>query len=127
MEAGGFRVEEADDDENESVLRAVRRGIVTTVTCTDRVPDQRLFRRARLTADLELPPADLHAIKEAVQAQIGEPDAMHLGTLLVFDGGVTVQWVVDRVMEWDDMTWSSRKAARRRKKAGRLRKDARVH
>lgn len=123
MEVCGFKVEEASDDEDAPVLRAVRRGIVTSITCDDRVPDQRLFQRAILTTDLDLPPEDFGAITEAVRAQIGEPEAMHLGTSLVFDGGVTVQ----RILDWDAMTWTSRREARRRTKGVIVRKDGKVH
>jgi hypothetical protein len=123
----GFRVAVVDDDEDAPVLRAVRRGIVTTISCADRVPDQHLFRSAVLTSGIDVPPDDVRAARDAAHVPLNEPDAMQLAATLVFDGGVTVDWVVQRIQDWDGATWSSRKDALRRRKPRSVRKDVRVH
>jgi hypothetical protein len=123
-----FRVEPIDDAEDAPVLRAVRRGIVTTVTCVDRVADQHLFQRAMLISDTEMSPEHARAAREAVEeAAGGPPESMQLGTTLVFEGGVTVAWVVRRLQEWDAMTWACRKDARRRRSALVKRQTGLVH
>jgi hypothetical protein len=124
----GFSVEQFNDDEDAPALRAVRRGIVTTITCADRVPDQHLFQRAILTSVVEVPPEDARAAREAVERATGaQPDSMEVGTTLVFEGGVTVGWVMRRIQDWDDMTWSCRKDARRRRNARAKRQVGPVH
>ena len=116
MTSCGFQVSEIGEDENAPVLRAVRRGIVTTVSCVERVPDQHLFQRAMLTTDTELPPGPASAAREAIElAAGGPPESMQLGTTLVFEGGVTVEWVALRLQEWDALTRVCRADARRRR------------
>lgn len=124
----GFHVEVADNDEDAPVLRAVRRGITTSIHCADRVPDQHLFRQVMLTSDVELPPGSAGAAADAVaRAAGGPPDSMQLGKTLTFNGGVTVAWLMQRIQEWDAMTWSCRKEARRRGAGVRRRPRKTVH
>jgi len=124
----GFKVQEVDGDEDVPVLRAVRRGITTSINPIDKVEDQQLFRRMVLTADIEVPPEGLNAAREAVvQAAGGPPDSVQVGTTLTFAGGVTVEWLVMRVQEWDQMTWRCRRDTRRRKAIPAAAKDATVH
>jgi hypothetical protein len=114
--ACGFRVAAVDDGEDAPVLRAVRRGIETRVVCVDRVRDERLYQRVMLTSDVEAAPAAAEGALDAMaQATGGLPDSMQLGTTLIFEGGVTIGWVVRRLHEWNEMTRSCRQNARRRR------------
>jgi hypothetical protein len=108
-----------DSDDERPVIKAVRRGITTTVTCMGALPDQRLYTAATLTAGAYMPPADLRAVRRVLDAAIGPPDSLEFGTTLVFEGGVTVEWLVGRIQAWDDMTWAWRKEARRKEREAR--------
>ncbi len=119
FEACQFRAELVDDDDDRPVIRAVRRGITTTVTCREALPDQRLYTAATFTAGAYMPPADLRGARRAIEAAIGPPESMEFGTTLVFEGGVTVDWLVGRLQAWDDMTWGWRKEARRKERTAR--------
>jgi hypothetical protein len=79
----GFEATLVDDGDDAPVIGAVRAGIQTRITFADRVPDEWLFLRAVLTCD------DGAARREMA---------------LLFDGGVTVEWVVRRLEDWDAMT-----------------------
>jgi hypothetical protein len=43
------------------------------------------------------------------------------------DGGVTIGWLVRRIQDWDEMTWSPRKDARRKRKPAGQRRGKTVH
>jgi hypothetical protein len=79
----GFAASLVDDREDAPVIRAVRAGVQTMVTFADRVADEWLFLRAVLTSDGATPPREM---------------------ALLFDGGVTVEWVVRRLEDWEGMT-----------------------
>ena len=55
-----------------------------------------------------MPPDIAAAVTDAAAAVIdGAPNVIRLGTTLMFDGGVTVGWVVRRLEDWDAMMRSS--------------------
>jgi hypothetical protein len=120
FEACQFSAKVIDDDDDEPVVRVVRRGITTTITCTGALPDQRLYTAATLTASPDMPSGDFRAIRRLVDDAIGPAERVSFGTTLVFDGGVTVDWLVARIQAWDAMTWSWRKEARRKARAARM-------
>ena len=108
LEACDFRITAMDGDDDAPIIRAARRGIETTITCVERVDDEHLYRHALLTADVEVPPDIAAAVTDAAAAVIdGAPNVIRLGTTLMFDGGVTVGWVVRRLEDWEAMMQSS--------------------
>jgi hypothetical protein len=124
--ACGFEVVEIEGDDDLPVLRAMRRGITTYVHMVDRLPGEYLFQRAVLSAEVEVSPAQVRAASE-LNLDIGgeQPAALQVGTTLIFQGGVTASWIEDRINEWDVMTWSTQRDARRaRRRSVRRKKSA---
>lgn len=95
-----FFVEPRVDAPERPLLTARRRGITTTIACIGRVPDQRLYRAAVLTARVQ---GSAHEHTAATEFE----------TTMVFDGGVTLDWVMRRIQEWDGATWACRQESRR--------------
>jgi hypothetical protein len=114
----GFRVEEAVDDEGADtpLIRCRKRGAYTLVEFDEQVGDDNLFRRIRFSADIELPEAQRNRMKlEAPEA--GEPVAT-VSVVHALGGGVTVDWLIERIREWDDTLAAHRRELRRVAKAG---------
>ena len=126
LDACGFAAEVVDADESAPAIHAVRRGIRTTLVCTDRVDDEDVFHTAMLTSDVEVSPELADEVRAATAPimQRATHTVMTLGTTLMFDGGVTVEWVMQRLGEWDAMTWEARKTSRKGKRA---KADEKVH
>jgi hypothetical protein len=117
-----------DGDDDTPIIRVSRRGIETTITCVERVEDEHLYRHALLTADVEVPPEIAAAVTEAAAPVVeGAPNVIKLGTSLMFDGGVTVGWVVRRLEDWDAMMRSSQTTVRPRVGAKARKPSRRVH
>jgi hypothetical protein len=125
----GFAAEVVDDNERAPVIHAVRRGTETRVVCTHRVEDERLFQTALLTSEVEVSPELADEVRDAAAPIVRQEDlpVMTLGTTLMFDGGVTVAWVMQRLRDWDAMTWEARKTSRKRPGEGRRRTNDKVH
>jgi hypothetical protein len=128
LEACEFRITAMDGDEDAPVIRATRRGIETTITCVERVDDEHLYRHALLTADVEVPAEIAAAVTEAAVPVIdGAAGVIRLGTTMMFDGGVTVGWVVRRLEDWDAMMASSQTTVGPRAGVKARRPSKRVH
>jgi hypothetical protein len=110
--ASGYRAEIVPDEDGEPEIRASRRGIQTSVVCTDCVDDDEgVFRKALLTTDVKPPAADVAAVRRVAAPLLRRADhaVMTLGTTLTFGGGVTVEWVMERLHEWDATTRNARR------------------
>jgi hypothetical protein len=111
FEACGYKAAVVSDEDDQPEIHASLRGIRTTVVCTDAVDDEGVFRKALLTSDVEPPAADVAAVRKAAAPLLRRADRtiMTLGTTLMFGGGVTVEWVMERLREWDEMTRKARR------------------
>ena len=87
----------------------------TVVAFGEPVPDEDLYGSAMLSCELQVRPEDLAHLPD-VRAEAGEPaPVVAVSTVLLFKGGVTLDWVVNRIVEWDAMIASrSHKSKRRR-------------
>ena len=128
--AHGNALKSDRDDEDRPVITLMTRGVLTTVTFGDRVPDQHLFRTAVVSC--ELPPGDEHAAEmQELRERLG-PD-VHVERarremLLQFDGGVTAEWLSRRVVQWTAMIVEVQRQLRRaRRKRAALLPAGNVH
>lgn len=113
--ASGFKVDKwvSDDDEEEERLRCRKYGTTTMVRFDEPSEQEGLYHRAFLEADLEVPPDEADRLREA-EGRTGEP-VLEISTMLVFLGGVTAEWIVERLLEWDAMLKAHRRSVPRRK------------
>ena len=100
----GFRVEEAVDDDDEpvvpSVLRCRKRGLTTVVELHDHAEDD-TYGRMHLSAEIPLSRAQ---VSEMRRRDDQPPDAVPIAEVTVmhsFIGGVTLEWLIARIQEWD--------------------------
>lgn len=113
----GYRVREPLVNEAEEeplpMLDCRKRGISTIVQFGDQVGDENLYARVRLQADVDLPEEERQRLKMAPDApENGEP-VLTVSVVHPFSGGVTLQWLIERIREWDAMLAEHRRAARR--------------
>jgi hypothetical protein len=78
------------------------------------VGDENLFRRIRLSADLELPEAER---RQAGEVPEGAEPVATVSVVHAFGGGVTVEWLVERMREWDEVLAAHRRELRQRRTA----------
>ena len=99
------------------------------LVCTDHVGDEDLFHPVMLNSDVDVSPELADEVRPATLPTVQQTEAtvMTLGTTLMFDGGVTVEWVMQRLREWDAMTWEARKTSRKRKGAKGAKTGEKVH
>jgi len=112
----GFRVEEAvheDDEEAPPALRCRRRGRYTLVEFDEQVGDENLYRRVRFAADLELPEEERRPMKDHHEVPEGAKPVATVSVVHAFGGGVTLDWLVERIQEWDDALAGRRREVRR--------------
>jgi hypothetical protein len=122
FEACGFKTATASDDVDAPDFQASRRGLRTSVACTDSVDDDDVYRTAMLTSDVEPAAVDVAGVRKAAGRLLEGADhtIMTLGTTLTFGGGVTAVWVMERLNEWDAMTRAATKQnAPKRRRTGR--------
>jgi hypothetical protein len=121
----GFVVEEPVDEADDgatAVIRCRKGRSCTMVDFDERVEDENVYRRIRLSADVALPAAERARLKAAPGAPEGAEPYATVSVVLPFGGGVTIPWLIERIHEWDAMLAGERRAARRRVKqvAGEL-------
>jgi hypothetical protein len=111
-----FRVEEpadADSGEPAAVIRCRKRGLYTLVEFDERVKDENLYRRVRFSADVPLPEEERARLKRAQGAPPEAEATLTLRVVLPFGGGVTLDWLVQRIQEWEAVLMEHRRTARR--------------
>jgi len=118
----GFRVEEAvpdnnEDDDSPPLIRCRKRGTDTVVQFDDRVEDDNLYRRIRLAADVEIPSEERARLKSDAAAPEGGEPVLTVSVVHAFDGGVTLEWLMARITEWDATLAEHRRLTRRANKA----------
>lgn len=112
----GFAVEEALGENDEPVVPAVircrKRAIETVVHLYD-LFDDASYGRMELTAEFPLSTSAAAAIPRPEEAP---PDAVPVAvasSIHTFTGGVTLDWLIERVQEWDEMLAANKRQARR--------------
>jgi hypothetical protein len=110
----GFRVEEAveEDDEVPPMIRCRKRGTYTLVQFDERVAEN-LFRRIRLEADVELPREERERLKSSPDAPEGAEPVATVSVVHPFGGGVTLEWLIERIQEWEAVLAEHRREVRR--------------
>ena len=77
-----------------------KKGTESFVQLMDQVPGLRLYRRVRFDADM--PMAADEAEHHRREGMLPDGEAMlSISGIHAFTGGVTHQWLVERVREWD--------------------------
>ena len=120
--ACGYRVEEAEieRDDEPPMLRCRKRGVATIVNFDEPVSDDALFGRATLSCELPVRREDEPDLPPAPTDVGNVPPVLAISTVLLFSGGVTIDWLISRVQEWTTMIVSrTRKATRRERLHGR--------
>ena len=113
----GYRVEEpVADEDGEPVappmIRCRKRGTTTVVQFWDRVEGQDLYRRVRFEADVELPEEERQRLKEAPDAPAGAEPHATVSVVHAFSGGVSLDWLIARIGEWEAVLREHRRVAR---------------
>lgn len=115
----GFRVEkpvERADDEGEGgppVIRCRKRGTDTIVAFEERVGEENLYRRVQFTADLPLPQEERRKLLAAPDAPADAEPIAVVSVVHPFGGGVTVNWLIERITEWETVLAEHRRLVRR--------------
>jgi hypothetical protein len=125
--ACGFRVDKwvpEGDEEDVDKLRCRKYDTTTMVRFEQPSEDEGFYHRVFLEVDLEVPPEEADRLREA-EGRAGEP-VMEISTMLVFMGGVTAEWIVGQLLEWDGMLKAHRRAVPRRR-VSRERERVTVH
>ena len=124
----GYRVEEAelDHEDDPPLLRCRKRGAVTSVVFGEPFSEEELYGSVMLSCELEVRPEDVAHLGPAPDGAANEAPVVAVSTVLLFRGGVTLDWVVNRVTEWDAML-ASRIPPRRRKRRSGKTSGATVH
>jgi hypothetical protein len=114
----GYRVEEPaaeedDDPEAAPMIRCRKRGTNTIVEFRDRVEEENLYKRIRFEADVELPEEERQRMKEAPDAPEGAEPYATVSVVHAFSGGVTLDWLIARISEWDAVLKEHRREVRK--------------
>jgi hypothetical protein len=116
----GFRVEElgeredADDEAPDSVvLRCRRKGTTTLVELGHRVEGENLYQAARLAADVKPTREQLQNLFAENPPPADAEPVLTISTVLAFDGGVTLGWLIQRMADWEIALAEHRRAQRR--------------
>lgn len=121
----GFDVEEPHPEDRESappMIRCRKRGTGTLVHFWDQVAGEHLYARVRFEADMELPEEDRNFLTDAPGAPEDADPYTTVSVVHAFSGGVTLEWLIARIGEWDAMLREGRRAVRK----GRSRRSATV-
>ena len=115
----GFRTEAPAGEEQQdgaALLRCRKRGRDTVVELVDQVDDEDLYRRLRFEADVELEPEERARLLDDPAARPGAEPFATVSTVHALSGGVTLDWLIERIEEWDAVLTENRRAARARKR-----------
>lgn len=130
--AAGFRVEEAlmDDDEVEEppMLRCRKRGTFTIVEFLDQVEDQNLYRRVKFSCEFEVSQEQAKALSGTTErTNDGLEPVLAVSVVHPVGGGVTVDWLIERIQEWNAMIAAHRRELRRPGRARPVQTPHTVH
>jgi hypothetical protein len=117
----GYRVAEpeAEDDQEPPppMIRCRKRGTDTIVEFADRLEGENLYARVRFEAEVELPEEERQRLKAAPDAPEGAEPIATMSVVHPFRGGVTLDWLIARIGEWDAMLREHRRMARKARAA----------
>ena len=92
--------------------------ITTVIAMMDPVPDHRLYRRVRFDADLPITELDIERSRRRGEAVTDDMTTVAISGIHAFTGGVTPEWLVERVRDWDNMLQEHRREAPRKRSRG---------
>ena len=116
--AQGYSLVGDNQDEDLPVLQVRTRGVMTTVAFADRVPDQHLFQTvAFLTPDVTPPSVASTRTGLEQEEPAGQFGHATVAVSLSFSGGVTAEWLSQRVIEWTEANRQHHAGARKDKRA----------
>jgi hypothetical protein len=130
MAQHGYAVVSFTDGPEMPALLFQRRGLHTTVEFSDRVAETRSFRTVGLTCNLEPRADEVARLTAAARAILppGVVPVVRMGTTLNLGGGVTGNWIDERLAEWTRMTDQYRQEQQERRREVKLaRFSERVH
>ena len=114
--AAGFRISWTDPEALEPVFNCRKAGTESTIRLLDPAPGTRLYRRVHFSADLPM----IHAVADICRKEGKEVSAndtmVSISGFHAFTGGVTREWLVERVHEWDRALAEHRRELRRERK-----------
>ena len=119
----GFRTEELaeeDDQDGPTLLRCRKRGRDTVVELLDQVGEENLYGRLRFEAEVELPPDERERLLQDPAAPAGAEPFASVSVVHALSGGVTLDWLMHRIQEWDAVLTEDRRAARARKRRDKV-------
>ena len=113
----GYRVEEpVADDGGEAtapaMIRCRKRGTKTVVQFWDRVEEENLYRRVRFEAEVELPEEERQRLMAAPDAPEGAEPHATVSVVHAFSGGVSLDWLIARIGEWEAVLKEHRRVVR---------------
>jgi hypothetical protein len=118
-----FKTEELadkDDQDGPVLLRCRKRGRITVVELLDRVDGEDLYRRLRFEAQVDLPPEERERLLRDPAAPDGAEPYAAVSVVHALSGGVTLDWLLARIDEWDSVLAADRREARLRKRRDKV-------
>jgi hypothetical protein len=119
----GYVLVDDNHDEDAPVLQFRIRGILTTVRFGDMIPDHHLFETAVLTCAFPAMVGGAALAGSSTSTDQAAPDDevrnVEIGAALHFTGGVTAEWLSERVAAWTAMIVAYQREIRRHKRTGR--------
>ena len=103
-----------DKPSAEAARKAARRALLRLAEEMKRGGDPRI----RLAADVELPSEERARLKSDAAAPEGGEPVLTVSVVHAFDGGVTLDWLMARIAEWDATLAEHRRLTRRAKQGG---------
>jgi hypothetical protein len=120
----GYRIEqwvpEEGDEPGPPRIRCRKRGLSTIVHFWDPIEDEDLFTRVRFEADVPLPQEERQRMLKAPDAPEGAEPYVTVSVVHTFTGGVTVEWLIARIVEWDGVLREHGRMARKDRSRGRV-------
>lgn len=121
----GFRVTPSlpvpDDgiEDPEPEFTCKKAGIETIVAMMDPLPGSRLYRRMRFDADLPATDKEVERSRKRGQLVTDDMTMLSISGIHAFTGGVSPEWLVERVRDWDNALKEHRREIRREGKRRR--------
>jgi hypothetical protein len=96
----------------------------------DRVDGENLYRRVDFSADVVLSDEQREDLRQASGGTHGDEPVGTIAGVHAFGGGVTIDWLIERITGWDEVLREQQRVARnaaRRGHRSRSRAEATVH
>jgi hypothetical protein len=119
----GFRVTPSlsapDDGIEEPEFVCTKAGIESVIAMMDPAPGSRLYRRVRFDADLPATEKEMERSRKRGQLVTDDMTMVSISGIHAFTGGVTAEWLIERVRDWDKALKEHRREMRREGKRKR--------